>query len=81
MSIYRAPWGLDAIEIRADFRQAACPVIGTNGRQVADFQHSPRQAMRYAIEHEARAEGFDPDDADVLGEIDAALDLMTEDDD
>lgn len=54
---YQTTWGADTIEISADFSQASCPVEGTNGRQVADFRHSPQAAMRYAVALEARAEG------------------------
>ena len=81
---YRTIWGTDTIEIRADFSQASCPVQGTNGRQVADFHHRPREAMRYAVEAEARADGLDVEDEEVIGQIDAAVSFLetveTEDD-
>lgn len=54
---YVTKWGVDTIEISADFAQASCPVEGTNGRQVADFRHRPSAAMRYAVAREATAEG------------------------
>lgn len=75
---YRTVWGADAIEITADFAQASCPVEGTNGRQVADFRHEPAEALRYAIESEARAEGLDPEDGEVAALIDNAVANMVE---
>lgn len=78
MTTYSTQWGADTIEIRADFSQASCPVHGTNGRQVGDFGHRPASAMRYAIEHEARAEGLDPEDEDVAEQIDNAVEDMEE---
>lgn len=73
---YRTRWGSDTVEIRADFARAECPVEGTNGRQVADFRHRPAEAMRYAVEAEARAEGLDPEDDEVAGMIDEAAAAM-----
>jgi hypothetical protein len=73
VTTYKTRWGADTIEIRADFTQASCQVIGTNGRQVADFRHRPADALRYAVRAEAVAEGFDPDDPEVAEAIDDAV--------
>lgn len=78
MTTYRTEWGADTIEISADFTQAANQVIGTNGRQVADFQHRPEQAMRYALEREAQAEGMDLQDAETIEGIQAAVEAMVD---
>lgn len=76
MATYQTEWGADAIEIRADFAQASCPVEGTGGMQVADFQHRPAWAMRHAIEMMIRAEGRVPEDC--TREIHVALASMIE---
>jgi hypothetical protein len=78
ITTYRTEWGADTIEISANFAEASCSVAGTNGRQVADFCHDPEDAMRYAIEREARAEGLDPEDDETEAAIDAAVANMEE---
>ena len=72
---YRTQFSGDTYEITADFCQAGCPVTGDeHGRQVADFRHSPRAAMRAQIE-EAIEQGGDSAES-ALGAIDSALDAM-----
>lgn len=67
-------WG-DTFEISADFARASCPIKGDlHGRQVADFRHSARAAMRSLLEEIAVMGGDDPEDAE--DEIEAALDAM-----
>jgi len=78
MTTYRTQWGSDSVEIQADFARAECPVHGTNGRQVADFQHSPTKAMRYALAIAARADGLDPEDEAIDEAIDRAVAEMEE---
>jgi hypothetical protein len=68
-------WG-DPVEITADFADAECKVIGTDGHRVADFGHSPKAAMRYALEQLAESEGGKA--ADSAYEIDEALAAMQE---
>ena len=73
--------------IRADFGQASCPIergtvegsiVGydvedweSTGLQVADFRHSPKEAMRAELEQAITASGDDA--ADFLAEIESAL--------
>jgi hypothetical protein len=65
-------WGCDIIAVSADWAQASCAVIGdSHGRQVADFRHSPKAALRAALEDCASAEGMDDDEASDA--IDAAM--------
>jgi peptidyl-tRNA hydrolase len=78
MTTYRTNWGMETIEIRANFAEASCPVQGADGFQVADFCHRPADAMRHVIETEARAEGLDLDDKDTQAEIAAAVANMEE---
>lgn len=78
MTIYRTIWGSDTIEISANFAEASCQVEGTNGRQVADFCHRPEQAMRYAVEQAAVADGLDMDDDETAEMIDDAVASMVE---
>ena len=76
MEIYSTNWGDDTITISADFSEASSPVIGDPcGRQVADFRHSPRRAMRAALEAAARADGLQAEEAE--DKIEDALDRMT----
>jgi hypothetical protein len=77
MSTYKTEcWG-ETFEISADFAQAGSPVYGVEGgRQVADFRHSSRAAMRAALEECAMAGGGDPEDDEISQEIDAAIDAM-----
>src|SRR5690606_20538596 len=71
---YRTEWGSDTIEISADWSQAACIVDGVpGGRQVADFRHCPREAMRAAVEHEAKAAWLDLDDPEVQEQVNNAV--------
>ncbi len=74
MTTYTTTWGSDTIEITADFTQAADQVIGdAAGRQVADFQHRPEQAMRAVLEDVAQADGLDICDPDTTELIDEAV--------
>ena len=77
MTTYTAKiWG-NTYEIAADFSQASCPVRGDmHGRQVADFRHSAREAMKALLRETAQMGGDDPDECGA--EIAAALDAMTE---
>ncbi len=79
MTTYKAKiWG-DTYEITADFAQASCPVHGDeHGRQVADFRHSPRAAMKSLLREMVEMGGDDPDEDEFADEIEAALDNMTE---
>jgi len=77
MEKYRTIYG-DVIEIEADFAQASCEVLGTNGRQVADFQHRPSKAMRYAVNRYAVECGEDIDDPAIQEAIDNAVADMEE---
>ena len=74
MTKYRAIWSGDYVWIEADFSVASCPVKGTNGRQVADFKHRPKLAMRYALERMALADGLDPENVDDA--VDVAMDTF-----
>lgn len=65
-------WG-DVIEIEANFAEASSQIMGTNGRQVADFRHDPATAMRYALEQFAVESGSRLDDEEVQGAIDDAV--------
>lgn len=78
MTTYRTEWGASTVEITANFAQASCPVYGTNGCQVADFQHRPAKAMRYAVEAMAQADGLDPEDDATAEAIENAVANMEE---
>ena len=57
--IHRIQCGTTTIEIRADWSQASCPIAvkysdcnedaewETTGKQVADYFHSPKEALKY----------------------------------
>ena len=84
MTTYRTTcWG-ETHEVSADWAQASSSVDGCDGRQVADFQHCPERAMRWALMREANAGGFHPeapeddDDREALAEIVAAVEAMEE---
>jgi hypothetical protein len=50
MTIYRTKFFGETVEIKANFAQASCPVVGDPcGRQVADFRHYPAVAMRAVL--------------------------------
>ena len=69
---YTTRWGADDISVTADWAQASCPVEGDeHGRQVADFRHDGRAALRAALEDCASIEGMSDDEAAPL--IEAAL--------
>lgn len=65
----------DEFTITADFGDASCPISGDlEGKQVADFRHSPREAMRSALIACCDFGGDDPDEYEI--EIEEALDEM-----
>jgi hypothetical protein len=69
---YTTRWGSDDISVTADWAQASCPVEGDeHGRQVADFRHDGRAALRAALEDCASIEGMSDDEAAPL--IEAAM--------
>ena len=73
-------WGCE-FEMSANFAEASCQVMGDmHGRQVADFRHEPRAAMRAILEDSVTESGDNPEDVDIVGKITEALDAMTESD-
>ena len=61
---YTTRWGSDDISVTADWAQASCPVEGDeHGRQVADFRHDGKAALRAALEDCARIEGMSEGEA------------------
>lgn len=73
---YTTTWGSDEIVIAADFAEASAQIEGLGDRQVADFGHSPRKAMKAALMECAVAEGISNDDGtDEL--IEESLSKMT----
>lgn len=77
---YRTEFFGETIEVRADWAQASSGVHGVDGGyQVADFRHSPKAAMRLALEQYVRASGDTPGDHEDA--IEAAVEDMTEADD
>jgi hypothetical protein len=59
MSTIKTKWGDEIVEISADWSKAACPIEGLPGRQVADFRHNPKAALRQALLEWASADGLD----------------------
>lgn len=75
MATYKATFFGDEYCVSDDWSQASSPVEGDEfGRQVADFRHDPRAAMRAQVEHAIEMGGDDPEDCE--DEINAALDAM-----
>ena len=76
----------ETYRLRFDPAQASCPIEHdttyedeggweATGKQVADFGHSPKDAMRDELEEAVSVGGDDPDDCE--DEIVEALDRMT----
>jgi len=76
MATYKTRIFSDTVSITADFSEASCPVTGDigGGYQVADFRHSPKGAMRCALEQLVKASGDSTDD--FRDDINAALNHM-----
>ena len=65
----------DTIQVTADWTQASDQIVGDleGGRQVADFRHEPRRALRCAVEQYYEHCGDDIEDAAIAEAIDAAV--------
>jgi len=75
MKTYSTHWGESKVSVTANWGQANSPVKGVDGgRQVADFNHDMRRALRAALVEHAEAEGLDTEDAEVLDRIFEAMD-------
>lgn len=83
------PWGAGEIyAVAADWAQASCPVVVWGdgewvsdecGRQVADFRHNARAALKANIESAIRMGGDKPDAEEVKSILDDAEDLAEQD--
>lgn len=73
-------WGSDTVKVTANWAQASDQIFGDleGGHQVADFCHSPRAALRRALEQCARYEGMSLDDEETEDQIDAAMEEAVE---
>jgi len=73
MSTIATKWGADTVRVSADWGQASDQIMGDleGGYQVADFGHSPRAALRMALEQCARLEELEGVEADAL--VDEAM--------
>lgn len=78
MSTISTKWGSDKISVTANWAQANDQIMGDleGGYQVADFRHSPKAALRKALEQCAKIEGMSDEDAEPL--IDAAMEKAVE---
>jgi len=85
--VWVAPWDPSEIyAVAADWAQASCPVyvlsgdgewvLESHGRQVADFRHNCRAALRSELEESIRMSGDEVDDDEVDGYLDDAEDLL-----
>ena len=82
MAKYRTSMWRKTVEIAGNFADASSPVVGVGGGlQVADFRHSPLEAMRAALKEFAASCGEDLYDHNVLDDIDRAPEKIVEDDD
>lgn len=83
------PWSKGEVyAVAANWAQASSPVmvygagewdIDDRGRQVADFQHRPKDALESIIRQAIEAGGDNPDDDDVEAIMADAVDLMAAD--
>jgi hypothetical protein len=73
MTTIKTKWGEDIVEISADWSKAACPIEGLPGRQVADFRHNPKAALRQALLEWAEADGLDLKDRVAQNKIERAI--------
>ena len=63
-SKHETVWGDITVSVSADWAQASCSVEGdTHGRQVADFRHCWKRALRAQLEDMTSIEGMDDDEA------------------
>jgi hypothetical protein len=69
-------WGNSEVRISANFNRASCRIIGANGRNTAEFQYSPAEAMRYVIEQKAIAQGLDLRNRETREQINASVSCM-----
>ncbi|MDE2010226.1 MAG: hypothetical protein KGJ09_09155 [Candidatus Omnitrophica bacterium] len=82
------PWTRGEIyAVAADWADASSPVIvlgedgwthDEQGRQVADFRHSPRAALEAIIREALEMSSDDPDETDVDAILDKAIEISDE---